>query len=207
MAGNLTIDYLRDSNSYTITSPTISTADTLMYYPPKYTQTKWLSQDDWYKKSDSAASTFAKDYLNSYTDFESITASTYNTLINNKERSPFADIRWDDTGELTYQIREPYAQYYKDSWDGIKWAPPKTPEERLREMIQKRMAPVVIVRGRKRESLSFARDEREKRARETLRRIIGEQAFRRFIRDGFITVVPRSGLTYRIYWSWHYGRI
>jgi hypothetical protein len=32
-----------------------------------------------------------------------------------------------------------------------------------------------------------------------LRRIIGEQAFRKFLRDGFITVVPKSGLTYRIY--------
>ncbi len=75
---------------------------------------------------------------------------------------------------------------------------PLAPGDRIRQMIRERMAPVII-RGRKRESLSLSVDIRETRARQTLRRVIGEQAFRRFIRDGFITVVPKSGLTYRIY--------
>ncbi len=89
------------------------------------------------------------------------------------------------------------------SWDSYKddygWAPPViTPSDRMRQMIRDRMAPA-IHRGRKRNSMSIAMDIREERARQTVRRIIGEQAYKKFIRDGFITVVPKSGLTYRIF--------
>ena len=113
------------------------------------------------------------------------------------------DNRWPkyDTGTAT-------AIYQK--WDGngiawgtdsaIAWSPPAVvaPGERIRQMIRDRMSPA-IHRGDKRKSLSIATDIREERARQTLRRIIGEQAFRKFVRDGFITVVPKSGLVYRIY--------
>lgn len=70
-----------------------------------------------------------------------------------------------------------------------------SPGDRLRKIIQARMAPRF---HRRRRSLSTAMDIRERRARQTLRRVIGDQAFRKFMRDGFITVVPKSGLTYKI---------
>lgn len=77
------------------------------------------------------------------------------------------------------------------------WTPPiVAPGDRIRQMIRNRMGPVI---RRRRTSLSIAADMREERARQTLRRIIGEHAFRKFVRDGFVTVVPKSGLTYRIY--------
>jgi len=52
---------------------------------------------------------------------------------------------------------------------------------------------------RTRKSLSIAINVQEERARQTLRRIIGDQAYRKFFRNGFITVVSKSGLTYRIF--------
>ena len=72
-----------------------------------------------------------------------------------------------------------------------------TPQERLRDMIKARMAPTIITSRRK--PMPMEVDEREIRAREMLCRFIGPQLFKRFLRDGFITVVPKSGLTYRIY--------
>ena len=72
-----------------------------------------------------------------------------------------------------------------------------TPQERLRDMIKSRMAPTIITSRRK--PMPMEVDEREIRAREMLCRFIGPQLFKRFLRDGFITVVPKSGLTYRIY--------
>ena len=84
-----------------------------------------------------------------------------------------------------------------NSGDSTTWSlPVVAPGDRIRQMIRDRMGPAI---RRSRTSLSIAMDVREERARQTLRRIIGEQAFRKFIRDGFITVVPKSGLTYRIY--------
>lgn len=86
--------------------------------------------------------------------------------------------------------------YYRwTDYNGVV-SPPLAPSERIRQMIRDRVSPAI---HRRRTSMSIAMDIREERARQTLRRIIGEQAYKRFIRDGFITVVPKSGLTYRIY--------
>lgn len=75
---------------------------------------------------------------------------------------------------------------------------PVTASERMREILRSRMAPAIIVRGSRR-AMRPAADIREQRARGTFRRIVGEDAFRGFLRNGFVTVVPKSGLTYRIY--------
>ncbi len=102
------------------------------------------------------------------------TTNTYNT-------SYWNDLRWNDMGG-----------------NSVTWCPPVAPGDRIRKMIRDRMSPA-IHRNKKRQPMSFAADIREERARQTLRRIIGAQAYKKFIRDGFITVVPKSGLTYRIY--------
>lgn len=79
------------------------------------------------------------------------------------------------------------------------WRPViKTPSERMREILRSRHAPAII-RGKNRTSVVFSSDIREQRARQTLRRIIGEKSFRRFLKDGFLSVTPKSGLVYRIY--------
>jgi hypothetical protein len=104
-----------------------------------------------------------------------------------------------NTGNSYYTNTTTATTYtYYNPWKSSGIGPVLTPGQRIRQMIRDRMAPA-IHRSRNRSSLSIAMDVREERARQTLRRIIGEQAFRKFIRDGFITVVPKSGLTYRIY--------
>lgn len=68
--------------------------------------------------------------------------------------------------------------------------------DRIRKIIAERCAPNFI---RDRKALDHAPDIREIRARQTLRRVIGEDKFRDFIRKGFITVRGKSGKTYQIF--------
>lgn len=72
----------------------------------------------------------------------------------------------------------------------------RTPQDRLREIIQQRQSPAVIGT---RKFLTLVQDPRELRARETLRRVLGDEKFRRFIKNGFTTVRARSGLVYQIF--------
>jgi hypothetical protein len=72
----------------------------------------------------------------------------------------------------------------------------KTPEERLKEILQARQAPMVIGT---RKSLQMSPDEREQRARDTLRRVLGEAKFRNFIKCGFVSVKAKSGRMYQIF--------
>ena len=96
---------------------------------------------------------------------------------------------------------------YSDGWALASGdvSKPKTPADRLREMIRDRMAPAVGGRARDpnvnpvRPGLRPTDDFRELRARETLAKIIGEDKFRRFVRDGFVTCRAKSGKTYQIF--------
>jgi hypothetical protein len=85
-----------------------------------------------------------------------------------------------------------------DAWSTYSPSPPviKTPAERLREMIQSRQAPLVI--GSRR-SMAPTVDVKEMRARETLRRVLGHDKYRQFLRNGFVAVKAKSGLVYQIF--------
>jgi|SRR5262252_243051 len=72
----------------------------------------------------------------------------------------------------------------------------KTPEERLKEILQARQAPAIIG---SRKSIQVTADERERRARDTLRRVLGESKFRTFIKQGFVSVKAKSGKVYQIF--------
>jgi hypothetical protein len=72
----------------------------------------------------------------------------------------------------------------------------KTAKERLSEILESRMAPKIISTNK---SLSYPTDERERRARETLRRVVGENKFKDFVRRGSISVKAKSGLVYQIF--------
>jgi len=79
------------------------------------------------------------------------------------------------------------------------WIKPDMPtiHDRLRKIMQQRAAPAFI---KDLKSLDRAPDIREIRARETLRRVIGEENYRYFLRKGFITVMnPKSGNTFQIF--------
>lgn len=70
------------------------------------------------------------------------------------------------------------------------------PKDRLRDIIRNRQAPYAIT---SRKHLQPPRDVREVRARETLRRVLGEQKFRSFLKNGFVSVKAKSGLVYQIF--------
>lgn len=91
------------------------------------------------------------------------------------------------------QMREFYYRWKRGEMERV---PPLSPQDRLREIIQSRQSPLVIVR---RTSMKSTEDIKEQRARETLRRVLGEDKFRAFLKNGFVTVRARSGLAYQIF--------
>jgi len=76
------------------------------------------------------------------------------------------------------------------------WFMPSSPAKRLREILQSRMAPVFIS---SRKPIVVVADVPEMRARETLRRILGEKGYRLFLKNGFVTVRGKSGRFYQLY--------
>jgi hypothetical protein len=76
---------------------------------------------------------------------------------------------------------------------------PVDPKNRLRDMILRRQAPMVFTTSKTRNPLQVAADIREERARETLRRVLGESKFRGYITNGFVSVKAKSGLVYQIF--------
>jgi len=71
-----------------------------------------------------------------------------------------------------------------------------TPSERLRGIIQARQAPFIIGT---RKPIKLTVDPKEVRARETLLRVLGEEKYRGFLRNGFVSVRGKSGKVYQIY--------
>lgn len=73
----------------------------------------------------------------------------------------------------------------------------KSPQELLKEIIQSRQAPAI---RRDRQFMPVPADIREIRARETLRRVIGDEKYRGFLSKGFVSVRnPKSGKIYQIF--------
>lgn len=86
---------------------------------------------------------------------------------------------------------------YDDNYGNWINAPPlKTPAQRLREILDSRMAPNVLSSCK---PLGYTKDIRELRARETLQRVLGEEKFRDFVRRGSVSVRAKSGLVYQIF--------
>jgi len=73
------------------------------------------------------------------------------------------------------------------------------PSERLRAIMRQRQSPALIGRATWRPEISRNPAQNEVRARETLRRVIGESKFRQFLAKGFITIVGKSGLVYQVF--------
>ena len=85
--------------------------------------------------------------------------------------------------------------YYR--WEcGTPHVVSKSPQEKLREILQRRQAPLVIV---SRKTMDHTSDFREMRARETLKRVLGDDKFKSFLKRGFISVRAKSGLIYQIF--------
>lgn len=91
---------------------------------------------------------------------------------------------------------------WRDEYDNCHWgfddSTPvvKTPQERLRDIIQSRQSPAI---HRSRKSMNPAVNIEEMRARDMLRRVIGDDKFRDFMRNGFVSVQAKSGRVYQIF--------
>jgi len=91
----------------------------------------------------------------------------------------------------------------------VKIAKPLSPEEkaerkskiiksRMQKIIHDRCSPNIIVNN-KRNPLATSVDVREQRARETLKRIIGENKYKNLLKHGFVSVKANSGLIYQLF--------
>ena len=115
--------------------------------------------------------------------------------------------RWDNylTTDCEWEVVE-------DGWASKYVATkPLTPEElaalkerqlksRFKQIIDGRCSPNIIIRQNdRRKPLLMSVDIREQRARETLKRVIGENKFVGFLKSGFLSVKAKSGLVYQIF--------
>lgn len=69
----------------------------------------------------------------------------------------------------------------------------------MRNIMKKRYCDIIVKNRDPLRHIAIDNNPREFRARETLRRIIGNLAFKKFIKDGFITIKAKSGLVYRVF--------
>ena len=76
-------------------------------------------------------------------------------------------------------------------------SPPLPLSERFRQILQARQAPMILLSSRT--PVKTAPEVRELRARETLRRMLGDDKFQRFLRNGFVSAQGKSGKVYQIY--------
>lgn len=90
---------------------------------------------------------------------------------------------------------------YCTSTAGRYWSPPSPAEvaayrvAHMRDIIASRMAPRMVTR----QFVKPTNDVTESRARETLRRCLGDQKFKQFLKNGFVTVRAASGKLYKIF--------
>lgn len=134
-----------------------------------YGMTKWSIVDDYGSISD---------------DYVCYTGNTTTSVIDNYNK------------ETAINVTNYWRDDYHNSWvcGGISRV--KTPQERLREMIQSRQAPAIHCSRR---ALNPVVNIEEMRARDMLRRVIGSDKFRDFMRNGFVSVQAKSGKMYQIF--------
>jgi hypothetical protein len=114
-----------------------------------------------------------------------------------------------DIWQVDYQCAGATATIYETfRWVEGTWvtvSPEEKARRRLKDIIKSRCAPVVINSNKK--ALKTAEDIREERARDTLRRVIGEAKFRDYQRKGFLAVKAKSGLVYQIFPSYTFTNV
>lgn len=178
-----------------------------------------------YKESSTAASSCNGDY---YTYYEGTGASTsklnskemrafielasastnagYIRTISGRTISSWDDDTspWYDWPDCSTNNSGAFTYVSGKRWAQMKATLPKlelpTPAERLKDIISSRHAPAIIVPRRGVASaMPIPKDVREQRARETLRRVIGDEKFRNFLKNGFVSVHHRNGKVYQIF--------
>lgn len=132
----------------------------------------------------------------SATTIKTLNKYTKSTLRNNC----YIDFTTDGTDDWsTYNVLSNINKW-ADSYIFNDWPHHNTPTlsvgDRFRQILQRRQGPAIIS---SRTPAKITSDIREMRARETLHRLLGDDKFRRFLRNGFVSVCGKSGKTYQIY--------
>lgn len=99
-------------------------------------------------------------------------------------------------GDGTATATGPHINIYYNGIPGYLTTPPKTLEQRIKELLRQRVAPPIYTHAK---PLGFTKDLREIRARETLHRVLGDDRYKSFLKKGFISVIAKSGLIYQIF--------
>lgn len=117
-------------------------------------------------------------------------------------------VNWVTNGTSVYECDPETVTFYLNEFWGYSSQIVRAPEteearqerhrSRIREVIRSRSFPGIVV-GHGRVPLPSPKDIREQRARETLRRVIGEEKWADFNRKGFIQVRAKSGKFYQIF--------
>jgi hypothetical protein len=94
-----------------------------------------------------------------------------------------------------------YSRYITCDW---RIAAPVPISERLRQIMSDRQGPAIIIA---RKPIQPPTDARELRARETLRRLIGEDGYRGFLKNGFVSVRGSSGKIYQLFPGHQFTRV
>lgn len=113
-------------------------------------------------------------------------------------------INYCDVIEAYKQMNQSFVKWIYN--DGEKVAPIST-SERMRQMFAERRAPAIILPEKRKPIIELTSDVRELRARQTLRRVIGEDHYRSFMKNGFVTVRGKSGRFYQVFPGHDFTRV
>jgi hypothetical protein len=155
--------------------------------------------------------TYTGTYTGAYTDTYTarITLTTSMPSLNNflyNETSSY-------TANNYYKETPYYSNWYNVSCEGASssslygglYYDEVDPKKEIRRIIHKRHFPAIHVRSPiSTSSTPVPGNSGETRARETLRLIVGEEQFRRFLRRGFVTIRGASGKIYQIFHKQHH---
>ena len=141
----------------------------------------------------------AVKYSDAATDYGFISCSGVKTKLNDYGYYSYGD---DDTWGITYK-------YYGDTCTNTGWnvqwydspyqAPkPIDPKIRLQQIIDSRQSPRIIIPNH-RTPPPMTTEVRELRARETLRRVVGNDRYKNYMRVGFVSVRGKDGKYYQLY--------
>jgi hypothetical protein len=79
-----------------------------------------------------------------------------------------------------------------------------TPIQKMRDILASRQSPMVLTSRR---PIALATDIREIRARETLKKMLGDAEYRLFLKNGFVSVRGKSGRIYQIFPGHDFTRV
>lgn len=172
MVGGGTLSYTTSNSVNTYTSTGECTND--IYFNCTSATQQYIQNKNWWDAT----------FSHSYTWSDATTTSTTDCSFNFVKDSKYA-----------------YNLYTVNNNDWV-WrsnAIRKDPRQAIRDIIRSQQAPELIVINKGRHSVGHTTDPKEINARQTLRMMIGAEAFRRFLKHGFVSIKAKSGLVYQMY--------